>query len=80
MKTSELQLTNDWDKTFPQNNRVEHKKVTFYNRYGITLAADMYKPKDAKAYCRQSPFPVLLELLKSRLPDCMHRQWLKKGF
>lgn len=42
-----LNLTTEWDKTFPQSNLVEHKKVTFHNRYGITLAADMYVPKNA---------------------------------
>ena len=41
-----LNLTQDWDKTFPQSNKVDHKKVTFRNRYGIELAADMYTPKD----------------------------------
>lgn len=40
-----LELTNEWDKTFPQSNKVDHSKVTFHNRYGITLAADLYKPK-----------------------------------
>lgn len=40
-----LELTNEWDKTFPQSDRVDHSKVTFHNRYGITLAADLYKPK-----------------------------------
>jgi fermentation-respiration switch protein FrsA (DUF1100 family) len=35
-----------WDKTFPQNDKVTHQKVTFRNRYGITLAADLYQPKD----------------------------------
>ena len=42
-----LHLTEEWDKTFPQNERVEHRKVTFHNRYGIALAADLYQPKDA---------------------------------
>lgn len=42
-----LELTQDWDKTFPQSDKVEHSKVTFHNRYGITLAADLYKPKGA---------------------------------
>ena len=42
-----LQLTQDWDKTFPKSNKVNHKKVTFKNRYGIELAADMYTPKGA---------------------------------
>ena len=41
-----LNLTQDWDKTFPLSNKVDHKKVTFRNRYGIELAADMYTPKD----------------------------------
>ncbi|WP_228273484.1 alpha/beta hydrolase [Acinetobacter faecalis] len=44
----ELKLTDKWDKTFAQSNKVEHKKVTFKNRYGITLAADLYQPKNAK--------------------------------
>lgn len=39
-----LNLTDKWDKTFPQDARVHHEKVTFHNRYGITLAADMYAP------------------------------------
>ena len=41
-----LNLTQEWDKVFPQSNRVNHTKVTFHNRYGITLAADLYMPKD----------------------------------
>ena len=42
-----LTMTNEWDKVFPQSEKVSHEKVTFHNRYGITLAADVYKPKDA---------------------------------
>lgn len=42
-----LELTNVWDKTFPQSTKVDHSKVTFVNRYGITLGADMYAPKGA---------------------------------
>lgn len=38
----------EWDKTFPKSDKVEHSKVTFHNRYGITLTADLYKPKDAE--------------------------------
>ena len=44
----ELKLTNEWDKTFPKSEKVEHSKITFRNRYGITLAADMYVPKNAE--------------------------------
>lgn len=42
----ELNLTAEWDKTFPKSDKVNHSKVTFTNRYGITLAADMYVPKN----------------------------------
>ena len=42
-----LTLTQEWDKTFPKSDKVEHRKVTFHNRYGITLAADLYQPKGA---------------------------------
>ena len=48
MKTEQLILTNEWDKTFPKSEKVEHKKVTFVNHFGITLAADMYTPKNAE--------------------------------
>ncbi|GAA0829628.1 alpha/beta superfamily hydrolase [Bifidobacterium pullorum subsp. gallinarum] len=45
--TKPLNLTEEWDKTFPQSELVNHRKVTFHNRYGITLAADLYEPKNA---------------------------------
>ena len=48
MKTADLHLVEEWDKVFPRNERVDHSKVTFVNRYGITLAADLYKPKNAE--------------------------------
>jgi fermentation-respiration switch protein FrsA (DUF1100 family) len=48
MKTENLKLTDEWDKTFPKSDKVAHSKVTFANRYGITLAADMYVPKNAE--------------------------------
>ena len=51
LKTEELKLVSEWDKTFPQSKKVEHEKVTFINRYGITLAADLYKPKNASGKC-----------------------------
>ncbi|MDU0347696.1 alpha/beta hydrolase [Actinomyces sp. MRS3W] len=54
MNTENLELTQEWDKVFPQSDAVDHEKVTFHNRFGITLAADLYKPKDA-----QGPLPAL---------------------
>ncbi len=47
MEKSKLELTQAWDKVFPQSDKVNHRKITFHNRYGVTLAADMYEPKDA---------------------------------
>lgn len=42
-----LKMTEKWDKVFPESKNVTHEKVTFHNRYGITLAADLYRPKEA---------------------------------
>lgn len=65
MKTEELVLTNDWDKTFPKSDKVDHKKVTFVNRYGITLAADLYTPKNTEgklaAIAISGPFGAVKE-------------------
>ncbi len=47
MKNEVLSLTQEWDKTFPKSDKVDHSKVTFHNRYGITLAADLYRPLNA---------------------------------
>ena len=47
MENEKLSLADEWDKTFPKSEKVNHRKVTFHNRYGITLAADLYEPKDA---------------------------------
>lgn len=61
----QLNLTKDWDKTFPQSEKVNHSKVTFHNRYGITLAADMYVPKNAEgklaAIAVSGPFGAVKE-------------------
>ncbi|MBQ7607365.1 MAG: alpha/beta hydrolase [Desulfovibrionaceae bacterium] len=54
LQTEELKLTNEWDKTFAKSETVDHCKVTFVNRYGITLAGDLYIPKNAKG-----PLPAL---------------------
>lgn len=60
-----LQLTDEWDKVFPRSNKVNHKKVTFHNHFGITLAADMYTPKNAKgklpAIAVSGPFGAVKE-------------------
>lgn len=60
-----LQLTQEWDKIFPQSDKVDHSKVTFHNRYGITLAADLYMPKNASgklaAIAVSGPFGAVKE-------------------
>ena len=60
-----LELVKEWDKVFPQSNKVVHEKVTFRNRYGITLVADMYIPKNAKgklaAIAVSGPFGAVKE-------------------
>ncbi len=53
-----LTLTAEWDKVFPQSDKVEHSKITFHNRYGIELAADLYMPKD-KSLQVNGKFPAL---------------------
>lgn len=60
-----LELTTEWDKVFPKSPNVDHSKITFVNRYGITLAADMYVPKNASgklpALAVSGPFGAVKE-------------------
>ena len=60
-----LKLTEEWDKTFPKSDKADHSKVTFVNRYGITLAADLYVPKGAEgrlpAIAVSGPFGAVKE-------------------
>ena len=68
MKTENLNLTQDWDKTFPRSDKVKHSKVSFLNRYGITLAADLYIPKTASgkmpAIAVSGPFGAVFRPLR----------------
>ena len=65
MTDEKLNLTQEWDKTFPKSDKVNHVKVTFHNRYGVTLAADLYTPKDASgqlaAIAVSGPFGAVKE-------------------
>ncbi len=76
----ELQLTQEWDKVFPKSEKVNHSKVTFVNRYGITLAADMYVPKDAKgklpAIAVAGPFGAV----KEQASGLYAQQMAERGF
>lgn len=75
MKTEELKLTQEWDKTFPKSDKVAHKKVTFINHFGITLAADMYAPRMRKVRFPLSQYPDLLGRARNSPPDYMRRRW-----
>ena len=65
MIKEELKLVQEWDKTFEKSDKVNHSKVTFVNRYGITLAADMYVPKNVEgklpAIAVSGPFGAVKE-------------------
>lgn len=62
---AELKMTQEWDKVFPKSGKVNHRKITFHNRYGITLAADLYEPENAQgklpAIAVSGPFGAVKE-------------------
>lgn len=73
-----LNMTQEWDKVFPQSDKVDHMKMTFHNRYGITLAADLYAPKNAggrlPAIAVSGPFGAVKEqssgLYAQKMAEC----------
>jgi hypothetical protein len=75
-----LELTQEWDKIFPLSDKVEHSKVTFPNRFGITLAADVYKPKNATgklaAIAVSGPFGAV----KEQSSGIYAQELAKRGF
>ncbi len=76
----ELELTQEWDKVFLKSDKVDHKKVTFVNRFGITLAADMYVPKNAEgklpAIAVAGPFGAV----KEQSSGLYAQQMAERGF
>lgn len=80
MKKAKLSLVKKWDKVFEKSEQVEHSKVTFYNRYGITLAADLYKPKDLTgnlpALAVAGPFGAV----KEQASGLYAQEMAKRGF
>lgn len=76
----QLELTQEWDKTFPKSDKVNHRKVTFVNRYGITLAADLYSPKMAEgklpAIAVSGPFGAV----KEQASGLYAQQLAERGF
>lgn len=80
MECEKLVLTDEWDKVFEKSNDVDHRKVTFRNRYGITLAADLYKPVDAEgklpAIAISGPFGAV----KEQSSGLYAQELAKRGF
>lgn len=80
IKPQQLQLATKWDKVFPQSDKVNHSKVTFVNRYGITLAADMFVPKQATgrlaAIAMCGPFGAV----KEQCSGLYAQQMAERGF
>ena len=80
MENEKLALSQGWDKTFSQSDKVDHKKITFHNRYGITLAADMYTPKNYEgklaALAVAGPFGAVKEQASGLYAQTM----AKRGF
>ena len=78
MNTQELQLTQEWDKVFAQSDKVNHSKITFHNRYGITLAADLYVPKNTTkpmpAIAVSGPFGAVKEQTSGLYAQTMAEQ------
>lgn len=76
----QLELTQEWDKTFPKSDRVHHEKVTFCNRYGVCLAADLYMPKEVQgrlpALAVSGPFGAVKEQCSGLYAQTM----AEKGF
>lgn len=76
----QLTITDEWDKVFPKSDKVEHRKVTFVNRYGITLVADMYTPKGVSgklpAIAVSGPFGAV----KEQSSGLYARQLAERGF
>lgn len=70
-----LKLTQIWDKKFPQSDKVKHSKVTFKNRFGIELAADLYEPKDSDGTKAALAVAGHSVPSRSRFQEDMRRLW-----
>ena len=81
VQDEKLQLTEKWDKIFPKSDKVDHCKITFHNRFGITLAADLYKPKNVsgKLPAIAEALPMLSTLCVTEVTNhCEFPSWSRK--
>lgn len=76
----QLTLTEEWDKTFPKSDKVDHKKIEFVNRYGITLVADMYTPKGAAGKLAAIAISGPFGAVKEQASGLYAQQLAERGF
>lgn len=76
----QLTLTEEWDKTFPKSDKVDHKKVGFVNRYGVTLVADMYTPKGATGKLAAIAISGPFGAVKEQASGLYAQQLAERGF
>lgn len=79
-RQTDMQLTQEWDKTFPKSDKVDHQKVTFTNRYGITLAGDLYLPKDRSAPLAAVAVSGPYGAVKEQASGLYAQQMAERGF
>ena len=80
MQNEQLDLTQEWDKVFPLSDAVDHEKVTFHNRFGITLAADLYKPKGAEGALRAVAVCGPFGAVKEQVSGLYAQTMAERGF
>ena len=80
MKKENLILKQEWDKVFPKSEKVNHEKITFVNRYGITLAADLYEPKNAEGKLAAIAVAGPFGAVKEQSSGLYAQQMAERGF
>ena len=80
IKVENLKLVKDWDKVFPKSDKVNHRKVTFVNRYGITLAADLYEPKNYSGKLAAIAIAGPFGAVKEQSSGLYAQQMAERGF
>lgn len=80
MAADELNLTEAWDKTFPKSDKVKHGKVIFHNRYGITLAADMYTPVNVEGHLAAVAVAGPFGAVKEQAAGLYAQELAERGF
>ena len=80
IKIENLKLVKEWDKVFPKSDAVNHRKVTFVNRYGITLAADLYEPKNYSGKLSAIAVCGAFGAVKEQISGLYAQQMAERGF